>query len=435
MEDIFSKNYPLLITDVIVAGKRQEIFIDDSGTIGKIGPDLKKSNGDEAEFVISGDGALALPGFVNTHTHAAMTLLRGYADDMFLQDWLSRKIWPLEAHLTGDDVYRGTKLACLEMIRTGTVAFNDMYFFMEDAARAVDEAGIRAVLSHGFIDLGLPEKRETECRATEKLASHVRSMNNPRIRAAVGPHAPYTVSDEGLSWCSGFAKEQGIGIHIHVSETEKEVSDSVAARGARPVSILDKCGILTPRTVAAHCCWLDEAECQLFGKRGVHPSHNPTSNMKLATHRAMPYHWLKGAGVNVTLGTDGCSSNNNLDMFGAAKTAALLQKFYWNDPTLLPAEEALVMATSAGARALGFGEGTLTPGAPADIILVTARTACNTPLHNATSNLMYSCSGSAVETTICNGRVLMLEREVPGETEVLAGAAGAAAGLVKRAVP
>jgi 5-methylthioadenosine/S-adenosylhomocysteine deaminase len=435
MEDIFSKNYPLLITDVIVAGKRQEIFIDDSGTIGKIGPDLKKSNGDEAEFVISGDGALALPGFVNTHTHAAMTLLRGYADDMFLQDWLSRKIWPLEAHLTGDDVYRGTKLACLEMIRTGTVAFNDMYFFMEDAARAVDEAGIRAVLSHGFIDLGLPEKRETECRATEKLASHVRSMNNPRIRAAVGPHAPYTVSDEGLSWCSGFAKEQGIGIHIHVSETEKEVSDSVAARGARPVSILDKCGILTPRTVAAHCCWLDEAECQLFGKRGVHPSHNPTSNMKLATHRAMPYHWLKGAGVNVTLGTDGCSSNNNLDMFGAAKTAALLQKFYWNDPTLLPAEEALVMATSAGARALGFGEGTLTPGAPADIILVTARTACNTPLHNATSNLMYSCSGSAVETTICNGRVLMLEREVPGEAEVLAGAAKAATGLVKRAVP
>jgi 5-methylthioadenosine/S-adenosylhomocysteine deaminase len=420
---------------VIVAGKRQEIFIDDSGTIGKIGPDLKKSNGDEAEFVISGDGALALPGFVNTHTHAAMTLLRGYADDMFLQDWLSRKIWPLEAHLTGDDVYRGTKLACLEMIRTGTVAFNDMYFFMEDAARAVDEAGIRAVLSHGFIDLGLPEKRETECRATEKLASHVRSMNNPRIRAAVGPHAPYTVSDEGLSWCSGFAKEQGIGIHIHVSETEKEVSDSVAARGARPVSILDKCGILTPRTVAAHCCWLDEAECQLFGKRGVHPSHNPTSNMKLATHRAMPYHWLKGAGVNVTLGTDGCSSNNNLDMFGAAKTAALLQKFYWNDPTLLPAEEALVMATSAGARALGFGEGTLTPGAPADIILVTARTACNTPLHNATSNLMYSCSGSAVETTICNGRVLMLEREVPGEAEVLAGAAKAATGLVKRAVP
>ena len=435
MEDIFSKNYPLLITDVIVAGKRQEIFIDDSGTIGKIGPDLKKSNGDEAEFVISGDGALALPGFVNTHTHAAMTLLRGYADDMFLQDWLSRKIWPLEAHLTGDDVYRGTKLACLEMIRTGTVAFNDMYFFMEDAARAVDEAGIRAVLSHGFIDLGLPEKRETECRATEKLASHVRSMNNPRIRAAVGPHAPYTVSDEGLSWCSGFAKEQGIGIHIHVSETEKEVSDSVAARGARPVSILDKCGILTPRTVAAHCCWLDEAECQLFGKRGVHPSHNPTSNMKLATNRAMPYHWLKKAGVNVTLGTDGCSSNNNLDMFGAAKTAALLQKFYWNDPTLLPAEEALVMATSAGARALGFGEGTLTPGAPADIILVTARTACNTPLHNATSNLMYSCSGSAVETTICNGRVLMLEREVPGEAEVLAGAAKAATGLVKRAVP
>ncbi len=434
MEDIFTGNYPLLITDVSIAGRRQEIFIDENGTIGQVGPDLKKTYGNEAEFVISGDGALALSGLVNTHTHAAMTLLRGYADDMFLQDWLSQKIWPLEAHLTGDDVYWGTKLACLEMVRTGTTAFNDMYFFMEDAARAVDEAGIRAVLCHGFIDLNNAEKRETECRATEKLASRIRSLDNPRIRAAAGPHAPYTVSDEGLYWCAEFAKEQGIGIHIHVCETEKEVSDSVAARGERPVSILDKCGILTPRTVAAHCCWLDPAECRIFGKRGVHPSHNPTSNMKLATHRAMPYHWLKGAGVNVTLGTDGCSSNNNLDMFEAAKTAALLQKFFWNDPTLLPAEEALAMATSAGARALGFGDGMLAPGAPADIILVTAKTACNTPLHNATSNLMYSCSGSAVETTICNGRVLMLEREVPGDAEILAGAAKAAGGLVKRAV-
>ncbi|OPY35941.1 MAG: N-ethylammeline chlorohydrolase [Methanoregula sp. PtaU1.Bin051] len=434
MKDIFSKNYPLLITDVGIAGKRQEIFIDAAGKIGEIGPDLKKKYSGEAEFVICGDGALALPGLVNTHTHAAMTLLRGYADDMFLQDWLSQKIWPLEAHLTGDDVYWGTKLACLEMIKTGTVAFNDMYFFMEDAARAVAEAGIRAVLSHGFIDLGLPEKCETECRATEKLIAHVRSMGNPRIRAAVGPHAPYTVSDEGLTWCSEFAKEKNIGIHIHVCETEKEVSDSVAARGVRPVSILDKCGILTPRSVAAHCCWLSEAESRLFGERGVHPSHNPTSNMKLATNRAMPYHWLKKAGVNVTLGTDGCSSNNNLDMFETAKTAALLQKFYWNDPTLLPAGEALAMITSAGARALGFGDGTLTAGAPADIILVTAKTACNTPLHNPTSNVIYACSGSAVETTICNGRILMLKREVPGEAEILAGAAAAAAGLVKRAV-
>jgi len=433
MQDIFSGTYPLLLKNVRIGKKRQEIFLDGTGTIGQIGPDLRKDQVSDAEFIIDCDGAIALPGFVNTHTHAAMTLLRGYADDMFLQDWLSQKIWPLEAHLTGTDVYWGTKLACLEMIKSGTTAFNDMYFFMEDSARAVDESGMKAVLCHGFIDLGNAEKREAECRATERLAAHIRSLDNPRIRAAVGPHAPYTVSDEGLMWCAGFAREQGIGIHIHVCETEKEVSDSVAARKERPVSVLDKCGILTSRTVAAHCCWLDSAECRLFADRGVHVSHNPTSNMKLATHRAMPYPDLKAANANITLGTDGCSSNNNLDMFEAAKTAALLQKFFWNDPTVLPAGEALAMATSAGARALGFGNGTLLPGEPADIILVPTRAASNTPLHNPVSNTIYSCNGSSVETVICNGRVLMLERTVPGEQEILAGAAAAASDLVRRA--
>ena len=433
MDEIFSKNYPLLISNVRVDGRDTDIFVDDTGVIAATGPDVRKQYAREAEFIIDGDRAIALPGLVNTHTHAAMTLLRGYADDMFLQDWLSQKIWPLEAHLTGDDVYWGAKLACLEMIRTGTTAFNDMYFFMEDTARAVQEMGIRATLCYGFIDFGNPQKREAECRATERLVSHIRSLKNPRIRAAAGPHAPYTVSKEGLRWCAEFAQEQKIGIHIHVSETEKEVNDSVAQYGKRPVAVLDECGILTPRTVAAHCCWLDEAECSLFAQRGVHASHNPVSNMKLATHRAMPYPRLKAAGANITLGTDGCSSNNNLDMFEEMKAAALLQKFFWNDPTLLPAPEALHMATGAGAKALGFGNGTLAAGEPADLILVTASTACNVPMHHATSNLVYSCSGSAVETVLCNGRVLMLEREVPGEKEILAGAQRAASGLVKRA--
>jgi 5-methylthioadenosine/S-adenosylhomocysteine deaminase len=209
----------------------------------------------------------------------------------------------------------------------------------------------------------------------------------------------------------------------------------MAQHGRRPAAHLDACGVLTPRTVAAHCCWLDEAECRLLAERGTTASHNPASNMKLATNRAMPYPWLSAAGANISLGTDGCASNNNLDMFGEAKTAALLQKFFWNDPTVLPAPEALRMATAGGATALGLPTGTLAAGAPADLVLVTTRTACNTPLHNATSNLIYSCSGAAVETTICNGRVLMLDREIPGETEVLAGAATAARELVIRAGP
>jgi len=432
MDDIFNRRQSILIANVVVDGKTADIFVDCGGVIAAIGEGVRGQYKGEADLVIDGDGAIALPGLANTHTHAAMTLLRGYADDMILQDWLSRKIWPLEAHLTGTDVYWGTKLACLEMIRSGTTAFNDMYFFMEDTTRAADESGIRAVLCYGFIDLFDAEKREGECRATEKLVAQIRSMNNPRIKAAVGPHAIYTVSPEGLKWCAEFAQEQKIGIHIHLSETEKEVSDCLARHAKRPAVLLDECGILTSRTIAAHCCWLDDAECTLLGKRGVSAAHNPGSNMKLATNRAMPYGQLVAAGANACLGTDGCASNNNLDMFEEMKTAALLQKFFWNDPTLLPAPAALAMATTNGAKALDFGTGTLSAGAPADIVLVSTRTACNTPLHNATSNLVYSCSGAAVETTICDGRVLMLNHEIPGEEKIRACAAKAAHDLVNR---
>ena len=287
--DIFGKKKSVLITNVVADNKPVDISIDAGGDDHGYRPDIRKRHRGEAEFIVDGDGALALAGLSNTHTHAAMSLLRGYADDMILQDWLSKKIWPLEAHLTADDVYWGTKLACLEMIRTGTTAFNDMYFQMESAAKAVDEAGIRAVLCYGFIDLGDAEKREHECKATEALAAHIKKMDNPRIRAAAGPHAPYTVSPQGLKWCAEFARDQQIPIHIHLSETEKEVNDCVSQHGKRPAALLDECGILTPRTIAAHGCWLDDAECVLLGKRGVHVAHNPASNMKLATHRAMLY--------------------------------------------------------------------------------------------------------------------------------------------------
>src|SRR5512136_1530042 len=431
--EIFEKKYALLITNVVADGNTVDIFIDETGTIAGIGKDERLKHRNEAEFIIDGDQAIALPGLVNTHTHAAMALMRGYADDMVLQEWLTQKIWPLEAHITGNDVYLGTRLACLEMIRSGTTAFNDMYFFMEDAARAVDETGIRAVLSYGFIDLFNADKRETECKATENFVTHVRNMKNPRIKSGVGPHTIYTVSKDGLEWCAEYAKEQNIGTHIHLSETEKEVQDCLVRYGMHPSAFLDECGILAPHTVAAHCCWLDEGECALLQKRGVSVSHNPTSNMKLATHRAMPYPWLSASGVNVCLGTDGCASNNNLDLFEEAKIAALLQKFYWNDPTLLPAEEALAMATSHGAEALGFGTGRLGTGAAADIVLISTRGVCNTPLHNAASNLVYSCNGGSVETTICDGKVLMLEREIPGEEALRTSAARAAHDLVHRA--
>jgi len=433
MDGIFGKNHSLLITNVVVDTKKVDIVIDEKGIITSVGEMAGKAWKGDEDFLIDGNGALALPGLVNTHTHAAMTLLRGYADDMILQDWLSQKIWPLEAHLKPEDIYWGTKLACIEMIRSGTTAFNDMYFMMDQAAKAVNETGIRAVLSYGFIDLFNAEKREAECKATENLAAHIKSLDNSRITAAVGPHAIYTVSPKGLKWCAEFAQQQKIGIHIHLSETEKEVTDCVAAHGKRPAAHLDSCGILTPRTVAAHCCWLDDAECRLLGERGVSAAHNPVSNMKLATNRAMPYADLKAAGANTCLGTDGCASNNNLDMLEEMKVAAILQKFFWNNPTVLPAPEALAMASANGAKALGLPTGRLVAGAPADIILVSNRDACNIPLHNATSNLVYSTNGGSVETTICNGRVLMLDRGIPDEAYVLNGAAEAAVALVERA--
>jgi 5-methylthioadenosine/S-adenosylhomocysteine deaminase len=429
----FMNRGPLLIRNVRVEGRQADICIDERGVIEAVGEGAGKALFRSGVLTIEGNDVWAVPGLVNTHTHAAMTLLRGYADDMQLAEWLKTRIWPLEAHLTGEDVYWGTRLACLEMIRSGTVAFNDMYFYMQDAARAVQEMGMKAVLAYGFIDLGDPDRRAREMRATEELVAAVKRMRDPRIQAAVGPHAVYTVSREGLSWLAEFSRQEQIGIHIHLSETEKEVIDCQLQSGQRPPGLLDSCNLLTPKTVVAHGCWLDRQECALLGREGVHVSHNPQSNMKLAVNRSMPYPDLIAHGVNVTLGTDGCASNNSLDLFGAMKTAALLQKFYWNQETLLPAAEAIAMATTNGARALGTGSGRLEPGAPADLILLAPDQVCNTPLHHLESNLVYSCSGSVVNTVICQGKVLMHQRRVPGEAEILAGASKAAADLVRRA--
>lgn len=433
MDETRERGRTCLITGTCREGRPVEILIDETGTIAAIDEKISRSERLNAEVVLDGTGTVAMHTLANTHTHAAMSLLRGYADDMILQDWLGQKIWPLEACLTGEDVYWGTRLACIEMIKSGTTAFNDMYFFMDQAARAVDQAGIKAQLCYGFIDLNDDDKREHEIRATEALVTSIKGMQNARIKPAVGPHAVYTVSPEGLAWLAAYSTSEQIGIHVHLSETEQEVTDALKNSGKRPPAILDQAGCLTDRTIAAHCCWLDHVDCRLLAERGTVVSHNPASNMKLAVNRAMPYPWLAAAGVPVTLGTDGCASNNNLDLFEEMKIAALLQKFAQNNPTCLPAEEALFMATVAGTRALGFGSGLLEVGEPADILLIDRMVPCNTPLHNQTSNLVYACNGGAVKTVLCNGRVLMQDRVIPGEAEVLSNASRVAADLVKRA--
>ncbi|MCP1662473.1 MAG: amidohydrolase [Methanocalculus sp. MSAO_Arc1] len=427
----YNKQTTILIRDANLDCQKTDIYIE-GGIIQAVGEGIRSRYKNTAEIEIDAGGDIILPGLVNTHTHAAMSLLRGYADDMILFEWLSEKIWPLEAHLTGDDVYWGTRLACLEMIKSGTVAFNDMYFHMDRAADAVEESGMRACLAHGFIDLFTEEKREAEIRATTEFHKNLKSRNNPKLTFATGPHALYTVSPEGLSWCASYANEHDSGIHIHLSETQQELDDCIKNNNATPAAYLDTSGILTDRTVAAHCCYLDEAECELLGRRGTAASHNPASNMKLAGGRAIPYQALLDAGAPITLGTDGCASNNNLDLFEEMKIAALLQKFSTRDPTILPAAEAVDIAARNGAAALRTGGGIISPGFAADIILVDRNAICQAPFHNPLSNIVYACGGNAVRTVICDGAVLMHDREIPGEDAILAGAEAAAVSLVKR---
>jgi len=384
----------------------------------------------DVDTVIDASKKALVPGFVNTHTHAAMTLFRGYADDLPLQTWLAEWIWPLEAKLTDEDVYWGTKLACLEMIRTGTTCFNDMYWHALASARAVDEMGIRAVISNVFIDIDGASDEETQ-RENKRLTGRLIKDYSDRVIPALGPHAVYTVSENSLSWAAEFAREEDILIHIHVSETRAEVEDCIKRTGMRPVEYLDHIGFLGPNVVAAHCVWLNDHEISLLKEHGVRVSHSPVSNMKLAVGQTMRYPALSRAGVHVSLGTDGCASNNNLNMLESAKFASLLQKAAANQQTVMPASEALAMITKNGAEALRTGSGVIREGAPADVLLIDLQLPAMIPLHNLDSNLIYA-SCNCVDTTICDGVPLMQNRVVQGEEEILKKASEAAYDLVNR---
>lgn len=385
----------------------------ENDTIRSVG----ESTSTSADLVLDGQGKIALPGLINAHTHLSMTLFRGFADDMQLQEWLEKKIWPLEAKLTDEACYVGALLGSAEMIMSGTTSFVDMYFHMEDVARAIAEAGLRGFLSYGLIDLFDSAKAQKEREGTQKFFDYVRKLNNPRIRFALGPHAPYTCSVETLLWAKDFAERNDAILHIHVAETRREQADFQKQHGMRVVEYLDKMGVLSRKMLAAHCVWLTKSEVELLAKSGARVAHCPVSNMKLATGGVAPLPEMFEAKMPVALGTDGAASNNSLDMFETMKICALLHKAHRWDPTVMNAQKVLDLATIEGARALGADReiGSIEAGKRADIILMNIDSPNMRPIHGkdtVVSDLVYSASSGNVDTTIVDGRVLMRNRQI-----------------------
>ena len=389
---------------------KQSILIKDN-LIAEISSQIDESN---ASKIIDATGKIVIPGLINTHTHLSMTLFRGLADDLSLDSWLNDHIWPMEANLNGDFCYIGALLGAVELIKSGTTTFSDMYFYMEDVARAIDEAGIRAVLSYGMIDFDDEEKRKNEIKANLELFEACDGMADGRIKVFFGPHSPYTASEELLIKVRELADEYNMGIHIHVSETQKEIEDVSSQKGLRPFEYLDKIGFLGPDVVAAHSVWLSDNEIEIIKKNNVKISHNPCSNMKLASGVA-PVSKLIENDICVSIGTDGASSNNNLDLIEELKTASLLQKVSTLDPKVLNSDEAIAMGTIKGAEALGLESeiGSIEVGKKADIVLIDTNSANMVPDSSSlSSNIIYSANGSNVDTTICDGKILMENKKL-----------------------
>jgi 5-methylthioadenosine/S-adenosylhomocysteine deaminase len=363
---------------------------------------------------IDAGGQVVMPGLVNTHTHAPMVLFRGLADDLALMEWLTKYIFPAEAKMVSPEFVRaGTRLAVAEMIESGTTTFADMYYFEEEIARETKAAGLRGVLGETVIQFPVADAK-TPADALARAETFITEFrNDPLITPAVAPHALYTNDAATLQAARALSVKYGVPTLIHLAETRDEVQVAQDRIKGSPTAYLDSLGFFGPGVLAAHGVWVDDADIAILKARGVGVSHNPESNMKLASGTAPVPAYLK-AGVAVGLGTDGAASNNDLDMFEAMRTASMLHKLVSGDPRVVGAKTSLEMATIGGARALGMDRqiGSLEPGKRADLIIVSMRSARQTPMYDPISHLVYTTRGDDVQTTIVNGKVLMRDRKL-----------------------
>ena len=361
-----------------------------------------------ASAEINGRGKLVMPGLINAHTHIAMTLFRGLAEDIPLNAWLENVIWPREANLKPQDVYAGALLGCAEMIKSGTTCFNDMYFFMDQVAETVAKSGLRAVLAEGMIELGDPEKRQEALHKSEVFAKNYDRFAGGRVRTRLGPHSEYSCSPEFLRKVKDRAESLGVGIHMHLAES-KPYADSVAAKlGKSATRQLEEIGFLDDQLIVAHCIHLDQEEMNILARHQVGVAHCPVSNMKVALGIAKIVDMVD-RGIPVGIGTDGPASNNHVDMLKDMKIAALAQKSLYGDATALPGKKLLRMATIDGAKALGLDSeiGSVEVGKKADLILIDLNKPHLSPPADPWTTVAHSAMGSDVDTVIVEGRILM----------------------------
>lgn len=407
----------ILLKDIFDKGVKSDILID-GNRIAKVGPAGSISH-EDCEIVCC-EGKTALPGFVNMHTHAGMSMMRGVGEDIVFHEWIDR-IWDIESRIDAGYVYHATKVACLEMIKTGTTTFNDHYWHMPMAYKAASELGLRSVLAYVICDRNDPLESERQKVQCKQMYEQTKTWS-PLATFAIAIHAIYSVSEPMILWATDFARKRGLKIHIHISETRKEVDDCLAQHGVSPVVYLDRLGVLGPDVVAAHTLWVSDEDVEILGKRGVTCVHNVNSNLKLASGYRFRYNELRDAGANICLGTDGCASSNNLDMLETMKTSAMIQKAWRDDPSAMPLPELLDMATANAGKGLGLDIGRIEEGALADILIIDTDNYQFLSPGSFEANLVYSAHSDCVDSVICDGRFVMRGRVVPGEKEIIAAA-------------